>query len=99
MHYFRVILEIAGDKCYIYKSSKILPAGICIPVASAFPIHVPPIQHVLSIHVLCMHQCFPQKICQALTFVRMYMYIHVHLHNCMYMYIHCKSSIFCVEAN
>ena len=36
-----------------------VPAGACIPVASASPIHVPPVQHVFSI-VMCTHARDPK---------------------------------------
>ena len=43
-----------------------VPAGACIPVASASPIDVPPIQHVL-------------KHCGAYIHIYIYIYIHTHV--------------------
>ena len=51
------------------------------------PLRVPVLVRYSTVRYSMQVQSFPQKISQALTFVRMYMSIHAHLHNYMYMYI------------
>ena len=65
---------------------------ICRQPCAALHVHVTTVASKIHVSYI---RCFPQKICQVLTFVRMYMSIRVHLHNYMYMYMY-KSSIFYV---